>query len=88
MISLATVCKIWLEDCYSRKGGLRDFPGGAVVKIPHFQSRGCRFDPWSGNSDPTCCTVWPKQKKKGGEGLGPGRDAHSLFFHPIKTETG
>ena len=27
----------------------RDFPGGAVVKTPHSQCRGPKFDPWSGN---------------------------------------
>ena len=26
-----------------------DFPGGPVVKTPHFQCRGPGFDPWSGN---------------------------------------
>ena len=26
-----------------------DFPGDPVVKTPHFQCRGCRFNPWSGN---------------------------------------
>ena len=31
----------------------RDFPGGPVV-VP-LQCRGCGFDPWSGNYDPTCC---------------------------------
>jgi len=24
---------------------------------------GNRFDPWSGNCDPTCCTVSPKKEK-------------------------
>ena len=37
-----------------------DFPGGPVVKTPHFQCKGHRFDPWSGNQDPTCRVVWPK----------------------------
>ena len=27
----------------------RDFPGGPVVKTPHFQSRGHGFNPWSGS---------------------------------------
>ena len=30
-----------------------DFPGSPVVKMPHFQCRGPRFNPWSGNF-PTC----------------------------------
>ena len=42
----------------------RDFPGGLVVKTVHFQCRGCRFDSWSRNKDPTCCVAWPKKKKK------------------------
>ena len=27
----------------------RDFLGGPVVKIPHFQCRECGFDPWLRN---------------------------------------
>ena len=27
----------------------RDFPGGPVVRTPHFHCRGHRFDPWSGD---------------------------------------
>ena len=42
----------------------RDFPGGLVVKTPCFQCRGCRFDSWSGNKDPTCCTPQPEDLKK------------------------
>lgn len=34
-------------------------PGDPVVKTPHFQCKGCRFDPWC-KLDPTCCLVWPK----------------------------
>ena len=43
--SLATWCIIMrrLENVR------RDFPGGPVVKTPHFQCRGCEFDPWSEN---------------------------------------
>ena len=33
----------------SKIGNGRDFPGGPVVKSPHFHCRGCQFDPWSGN---------------------------------------
>ena len=43
----------------------RDFPGGPVVKNPCFQCKGCGFDPWPGNYDPTCSMVC--QKKKGAE---------------------
>ena len=31
-----------------------DFPGGPVVKTLCFHCRRRRFDPWSGNQDPTC----------------------------------
>ena len=30
-----------------------DFPGGPVLKTPHFQCRGHRFHPWSGNRLPS-----------------------------------
>ena len=39
-----------------------DFPGGPVVKTPHFQCTGCRFDPWY---DPTCPGVQPKKLNQG-----------------------
>ena len=29
-----------------------DFPGYLVVKIPCFQLRECKFNPWSGDYDP------------------------------------
>ena len=31
-----------------------DFAGGPVVRTPRFHCRGHRFDPWSGNQDPSC----------------------------------
>ena len=37
---------------------IKDFPGGPVVRIPHFQCRGHKFDPWSGNR-----AAWPKNKE-------------------------
>ena len=37
-----------------------DFPGGPVVKTPHFQCMGYRFDPWLKNQEPTCHRVQPK----------------------------
>ena len=40
------------------------FPSSPVVKTPCFQCRGCRFDPWSGNSDPTHLKVQSKKKRK------------------------
>ena len=35
-----------------------------MVQSPYSHCRGHRFDPWSGNQDPTCLTVWQKKKKK------------------------
>ena len=32
--------------------------------VIRLQCRGCGFDPWSGNEDPTCHVVWPKGKEK------------------------
>ena len=37
-----------------------DFPGGPLVKT---SSRGHRFNPWSGNQDPACRVVQPKEKR-------------------------
>ena len=34
---------------YSSKKGWGDFPGGPVVKIPHFQCQGHSFHPWLGS---------------------------------------
>ena len=41
---------------------IRDFPGGPLVRTPRSHCRGHRFDPWSGNYDPTCYAAWPKDK--------------------------
>ena len=38
-----------------------DFPSGPVVKTPCFQCRGCGFNTWLGNKDPTCHGVWTKK---------------------------
>ena len=38
----------------------QDFPGSPVVKIQASNCKGHGFDPWSGNYDPTCCTVQPE----------------------------
>ena len=34
-----------------------EFPGGPGVKTWHFDYRGPGFNPWSGNYDPTSCSV-------------------------------
>ena len=41
----------------------RDFPGGPVVKTPRFHCRERRFNPWSGNQDPTCRAGCSQKKK-------------------------
>ena len=38
----------------------KDFPSGPVFKTVHFQCKGCGFDPWLGNQDPTCHAAPPK----------------------------
>ena len=43
---------------------MQGLPGSPMVKTPHFHCRGRRFNPWSGNKDPACCTVRPKIFKK------------------------
>ena len=40
-----------------------DFPGGPAVRTLSFHCRGHRFDPWSGNEDPSCCVARPNEKK-------------------------
>ena len=37
------------------RGSGWDFPGGPVLKTLCFYCKGLRFNPWPGNSDPTCC---------------------------------
>ena len=48
----------WLGDMevISKKLAKRgwDFPGSSVVKTPHFQRMGHRFNPWLGNKDLIC----------------------------------
>ena len=41
-----------------------DFTGSPVVKTPRFHCRGCPFDPRSGNYDPACHAVQPKQQQQ------------------------
>ena len=36
-----------------------DFTDGSVGQTLHFHCRGCQFDSWSGDSDPTCCMECP-----------------------------
>ena len=34
---------------YKHQGLNREFPGGSVLRAPHFHCRGHGLDPWSGN---------------------------------------
>ena len=43
---------------------MEKFPGSSTVGSLHFHCRWPRFDPWSGNKDPTSHTVWPKKQNK------------------------
>ena len=59
-VALAFPCSLGTQ----RTGDLAETQGGLpVVKTPSFQSKGCGFNPWSGNQNPTCCAVWPKKYK-------------------------
>ena len=40
------------------------FPGGPMVRNPHFHCQGCRFDPWLENSDPASREAVKKKKHK------------------------
>ena len=40
-----------------------DFAGGPVVRTPCFYHSGHRFHPWSGNWNPSRCSVEPKNKQ-------------------------
>ena len=50
-------------DFPSIKVVYRDNLGSPVVKTPSFQCRGCGFNPWLEDKDPTCCKAWPEKKK-------------------------
>ena len=49
----------WLQNLQTR-----DFPDSPVVKTLCFHFKEHGFNPWSGNLDPTNCTVWQKIKIK------------------------
>ena len=50
-----------------------DFPGSSVVKTPHFQCMGHRFNPWLGNKDLICHAA--RWKKRG------WKYSHMFFSH-------
>ena len=43
------MCELLLNIKFLKKKQERDIPGGPVVKTPHFQCRGCEFNPWLEN---------------------------------------
>ena len=43
---------------------MREFPGGAVVGTPHFQSMRHRFDPWAGTKILHAMQLGQKNEKK------------------------
>ena len=43
------LCKLYSQNIVIKKGIIRDFPCGPVVKTPCSQCRGLGFDPWSEN---------------------------------------
>ena len=57
-LGLASVFNIMSVHRLSFKNGVRDFPGGPMVKA--LQCRGRQFNPWPGNYDPTSHATEPK----------------------------
>ena len=72
------MCRIseWWLLFQHLKDVILNFPEGLVVKTPCCQCRGCKFNSWSGNYDPTCHAVWPKNKK-----WKKKKRYHSLVFY-------
>ena len=72
------MCRIseWWLLLQHLKDVILNFPEGLVVKTPCCQCRGCRFNSWSGNYDPMCYAVWPKNKK-----MKKKKRYHSLVFY-------
>ena len=73
--------KTWCSKGRTKPNSARNLPGSPVVKTSHFPCRGHRFDPWSGNKDPTCCVAWRKKKKKVALGLWRELYTHMSCFH-------
>ena len=51
-----------VEQDEIKKSHGRDFPGGPMVKILYFQSKGHEFNPWLGTNTPS--DTWHSQKVK------------------------
>ena len=64
-MEIYTASKISLWKIVSnQKCNSWQFPGGPVVKIPHFYYQGSKFNLWSGSWDPANHLAPPKKKKK------------------------
>ena len=50
-----------LLSLLSKTHGPWESHGSPVVKTPCFHCRGCEFNPWLGNRDPTCHVAQPKK---------------------------
>ena len=55
-----------VEQDEIKKSHGRDFPGGPMVKILYFQSKGHEFNPWLGTNTPSATWHSQKVKKKDG----------------------
>ena len=61
-----------------------DFPNNAVVKTPCFQCRGCEFNLWSRNQDPTYYMLRTKKKERRKKKIFVYQvfpDSPSIFLH-------
>ena len=58
------MCVCWQGKIKTKKVHISDFLGCPVVKTMGFQCKGCRFDSWSGNKDPTGYAAKKKKKKE------------------------
>ena len=57
-------CHPLLMSFYEQKSLHWDFSGGPMVKTLRSQCKGHRFNPWSGNKEPTSCTVRKEGRKE------------------------
>ena len=55
---------VFLQTVSQNEDLKRDFPGSPVVKTPSLHCRGHRFDPWSGNKNPTCHKARKKKRER------------------------
>ena len=73
------------QSALLKSHGLWDFPGGPVVKTLLCHCKGHKFDPWLGNSDPTCSTA--QLKKHSNNQTPKSADLNVNFIKNSLTET-